>query len=322
MERRPDMAMWVLCGALVGLSLSSAAYESFNGAEQVEGIEVALETLRTEWLEGDGLLVVPGWDDGLYAALCRTGRTPEPCVSGLIRGERFDPVRLFTHDRVWVLGRFGASSQLPGILTSDILRTTTREFSSSLSLSQFDLMDARHLKRMTDDVSALKVERRLAAGPTRPCRWRDGQHRCGVQAWLDVRVQSRNVFHRDVKWLFAHAGPDDATLAITWQDIPRARGLVVRAGYTQASVRNEGGSPTLVRTFVDDALVGEVELAPHRYSQSTQVLTPAPGPSTMTVRIEISASDASWRQVMLQANLFDALPATLEAAVDPHGDRP
>ena len=314
MDRRPETTAWVLCIALIALALFSAAQESFDDEENVEATRRALEVLHSEWKDGDGVVVLPGWDDGLYVDLVSATAKTGPSLTGLIRGERIDPVRLFTHERLWVLSRYGASNSLPGVLASDIESVIQRHAEDGVTLSLIELRDARPVAQLTDHVSALTVERRLDGGETRACPWRIGQHRCGLASWLDVRVTTHNVNHRDVNWLFAHAGPDDATLVITWPNIPRTKALIIRAGFTQSSTRHKPGSPTLVRTYVDDIAQEEVWLAPHRYGQATQVLSPPSGGELMTVRIEVSATSSSWRQVMLQANLFDAVPATLKQA--------
>ena len=317
MDKRPETTAWVLCIALIALALFSAARESFDAEENVESTRRAVDLLHSEWSDGDGVVVLPGWDDGLYADLVSATAETGPSLGGLIRGERIDPVRLFTHKRLWVLSRYGAVSALPSVLTSDIESVSQRHAEDGVTLSLFELVDARPVAQLTDHVSELTVERRLDDGETRACPWRIGQHRCGLASWLDVRVTTHNVNHRDVNWLFAHAGPDDATLVITWSDVPRTEALILRAGFTQSSTRHQPGSPTLVRTYVDDIAQDEVWLAPHRYGQATQVISPPSGGELMTVRIEVSAASSSWRQVMLQANLFDALPATLQQADGP-----
>jgi hypothetical protein len=322
MDRRRELTMWSLCAALVVLALYSATQESFTLPDDERAVERAVQRVRSEWTQGDAVLVLPGWDDGLYADLVQPGTHGGPSFDDLIRGERVDPVRLFTDERLWVLSRYGAVNALPGILPADIVSSAIEDTGDGLTLSLVELVDAKHLAQLTDNVPALIVERRLPSGQTRACLWRNGQHRCGLQSWLNVRVEAHNVYHRDVSWLFAHAGPDHATLAVTWAEIPRSQALVIRAGFTQSGTRHKGGSPTLVRTYVDDSPQTDVWLDPHHYHQATQVISPPAGRNTMTVRIEISAADSSWRQVMLQADLFDALPATLRAVGDFHGDTP
>ena len=321
MESRRELALWSLSAALLALAAYSAVQESFVVEVDDSAARKAVQIVRSEWTEGDGVLVLPGWDDSLYAELVQPN-DEGPAIGSLIRGERLDPVRLFSHKRLWVLSRLGHAGNLPSLIPEDIVDSVVREASGSTTLSLVKLVDAKPRGRLTDNVPKLIVKRHLANGETRDCRWRNGQHRCGLQSWLDVRLESHNVFHRDVSWLYAHAGPDRATLSVTWPDIPRVHALVVRVGFTQSSTRHQAGSPTLIRIYVDDTLKGEVQLAPHRYHQATQVILPPADKATMRVRFEVSADESSWRQVMLQADLFDALPATLRAQVGSHGDTP
>ena len=321
MESRREWTLWSLSAALVALATYSAVQESFVLEGDDSAAQRAVQIVRSEWAEGDGVLVLPGWDDSLYSKLVQPNGEG-PAIEGLIRGERLDPVRLFSHKRLWVLSRFGHGSTLPGLIPEDVVESVVREDSGSTTLSLVKLADAKPRGRLTDHVPALIVKRHLANGETRNCRWRQGKHRCDLQSWLDVRLESHNVYHRDVSWLYAHAGPDRATLSVTWPDVPRAQALVVRVGFTQSSTRHQSGSPTLIRIYVDDTLTDEVRLAPHHYHQATQVLLVPAGETTMGVRFEVSADESSWRQVMLQADLFDSLPATLRAQVGSHGDTP
>ena len=91
MESRRELALWSLSAALLALAAYSAVQESFVVDVDDSAARKAVQIVRSEWTEGDGVLVLPGWDDSLYADLVRPN-DEGPAIEGLIRGERLDPV--------------------------------------------------------------------------------------------------------------------------------------------------------------------------------------------------------------------------------------
>ena len=322
MFKGQHLASWVLLGGVALLALASGWREEFPKSSDEESLIKARQHLAVNWAPGEGLLVVPSWDDGIYTFLSHGMQAEGALEGGLIRGERPDPVDILAHKRVWVLSRFDRAPLLASISTKDITTQESEPFGSGVSLRRYDLAPVAFTRSLSTDIAKLKVTRTLKSGDDKRCRWQGGAHRCKLDPWLDVETQQRNVYHRDVDWVYAHAGPDGGTLTLTWEDIPRDGYLVVRSGFTQASVRNSGGSVTRVAAFIDGQLAAQAELLPHSYDQRTLVIQPPAGDSTMRVRFQITAEKSGWRQVMLQANLLSRLPATLASSFPHDGHTP
>ena len=311
MERLRHIGAWCLLAGLLGLATLAFSTESFEESQDTAGLNEALSLLSERWRESDGMVVRPLWDDEVYQALSNTLQTSDNLLRGLLRGERLDPVDVLGFDRIWVLSRRGAPASLPELSASDITARESFDFAEGVSLTRLELVDQLPMGRMSDEVSQLKVTRTLKSGEVTSCAWRGDAHRCGLQSWLDVHKERRNVFHRDVSWIYAHAGPDGGTLNIAWPEAPRTKRLVVRAGFTQASTRNKGGTTTTLRIYIDDALTDEIHFEPHAYTQVTRVFSPSPGELPMRVSFEVSAEKSSWRQLMLEADLFNGPVSSL-----------
>lgn len=302
---------WLLLVALLGIALLGAVRETFNPPQHDEATTNAVAELVAGFRPGDAVVVRPLWDDGLHDRLTLALRDKGLAPGGLSHGERIDLAGLLRFQRVWVLSRFGAGVAIDGLAEADGRVSTSTDHGDGVELAVVDLADAGHLRSLTDDIATLDVARRLEGGRTTACKWQKDRHQCGAQAWLNVRREARDVFHRDFEGVFAHAGPDGATLSIKWRDVPRSNLLLVRAGFTQASTRNVGGAATAVRTLIDGAMVDEVILQPYEYTLASRPIVPQKGPPTMDVSFEVWSTDSSWRQVMLQADLFSARLASL-----------
>ena len=307
------LTAWAAFVALALIATAALLGEDFSASSDDQSLADVRASLQQSWEPGDGLIIIPSWDDGAYAYLTEAlpASSPDSPTDAIIRGERLDPLELLNRKRLWVVSRFGRDGSLGVLSAEDVTATSTTGYGSGVSLTRYDLSTIDFGPSLTANIAKLKVVRKLANGKEKACQWRGGAHRCSLDAWLDVKTESRNVYHRDVNWLFAHAGPDGGTLIITWEDVPRARALALRAGFTQASVRNKGGTDTSVTAFIDDREVSRVTLSPYHYGQETRLIEPPPGDETMVVRLEVTAAQSSWRQVMLEANLLSQVPASL-----------
>ncbi len=318
-DARPLRGVVVLLVA-AALSIAALVVDGRHEARvpAAEPLAVAVEQIRAGFEAGDAIVVLPNWYESVWQDLAGLGeglgRWPFPALQ---RGDVLDPLELLRFDRVWVLSAFHA----PPVLSMQGLAGMTPaehvELGDGVALARYDLprLDAR--ARLTDDVARLVVERHLSDGRAVKCPWKDGRHRCGLDPWLDPRVESRNVFHREVAWLYAHPGPGNAVLSVSWPGAPTGAALVVRVGLNQKAVRSEPGGPVTVRTWVDGEVVDTFSLAPHSYVLERRLVGLPPGRSTHDVRFEVQADPPDWRQLMLEADILGGVPEALDQWLTP-----
>jgi hypothetical protein len=303
---------------VIGISLAALWTDLDHGRlpADEEALSEAAEVIARDFQGGDAVVVRPAWNDGLWTLLSDMGPgTDTSPYPALLRGEFIDPVDVFRYRRIWALGSLHAAPALPGVSPVDLRSGELRHLGSGVSVQRHDLNSAGHLGSMTDALDSLEVKRGVAGEKARLCPFSRGGHRCGEASWLDVTIERHDVFHRDVTWLFAHAGPDDQTLTITWPNAPRAH-LFLRAGFTQASTRRDAGSDLTLTLSIDDGPSLRETFEPRDYDLARLVVSPPDGPEQMVVRVSIQADRSSWRQLMLEVDLFETLNETLKSSAD------
>ncbi|MDP6946685.1 MAG: hypothetical protein QF464_21225, partial [Myxococcota bacterium] len=182
---------WLLLGTMLCLAWLGATTEVLDEPQHQPSTDRAIATIGASVRAGDAVIVKPMWDDGLHQRLSDALEQAGLSRTGLVSGERVDPADLLRHERAWVLSRFGAGSALPGLDAADRHPVESTDLGAGVHLALYELPDARHAGRLTDDTASLTVARHLASGRVQRCQWRDSRHRCGAKSWLDVRRETR-----------------------------------------------------------------------------------------------------------------------------------
>ena len=309
---------------ILGISLASLWVDLDNSQIPMDNqaLEAAVESISGDFRAGDAVAVTPMWNDGVWTMLAGIGpgaeRYPYP---SLLRGEYLDPVDLLTFDRVWVIGTLGNEPSFPAFSDEDFRKGDLMPHGDGVAVRPYILRRPGHLAKLTESIEHLHVTRGPLGEAQQTCPFSRGAHRCGGASWLDVSREQHDVFHRDVRWLFAHAGPDDHVLTITWPDAPRGH-LFLRAGFTQASTRRKAGSPLHLEVQVDGEQALDVTFEPTDYRLARLLISPEKEGGTMTVTLTIQAERSSWRQLMVEADIFKHLHGSVRESADQHAGRP
>jgi hypothetical protein len=310
----PRSLVWLAVAAAVA-ALSAAGWYAEDHqrgrATDDEAWSSAAAWIRAGFEPGDAIRVEPGWDDGPWAALqglgAGTERFPFPA---LLRGRAVDPVEVLRHQRLWVLYTQDAATNPPaaGALGPEEER---RAFAPGVTAVRYPVETAELLARMSESLDALTVSRHPAKGAAIPCPRRGGRFACAGKAWMDVRVETRDVDHMEASWLYAHPGPREAELRLRWRPAEKGKALLLRAGHTLEAVRRDRGQPATIRVFAGDREVDRFTLGRHEYTHERRLYTwegLAP-PGVWTV--SIASADADWREVLLEGDLFGAVTPVL-----------
>jgi hypothetical protein len=303
--------------ALLG-ALSAGAWLSVDWREsRVPGddaIRAASALVRAEFQDGDGVVVVPFWEErpwhGLENMGTGTDGFPYPA---LVRAERSDPARLLGFRRIWVIAAFGQEAAPPGLLAAD--RTLVRETSvgEGVSVGLWETAGLASVARLSVDFPKLQVARRGETGDVKTCSAGPERHVCGLQPWYDLHFQTRDVFHQQVTWIYAHPGPGTRTLVIGWPELPRGEAVLLRVGQTLAAVRHAEGEPAEILVRVDGEEALRVVLPPHVYALERLLLPVRPGPGEARVDIELYSPDPRRREILIEADMLSAVRPSVAA---------
>lgn len=309
---------------ILGISLASLWADLHNSQVPTDSqaLEAAVASISTDFQAGDAVAVTPMWNDGVWTMLAGIGpgaeRYPFPA---LLRGEYLDPADVLTFDRVWVIGTLDNEPIFSALQGEDFHRGDLTLHGHGVSVRPYISNRTSHLAKLTETIERLQVTRGPLGEDQQVCPFSRGAHRCGGASWLDISVQQHDVFHRDVRWLFAHAGPDDHVLTITWPDAPRGH-FLLRAGFTQASTRRQAGSPLHLTVEVDGTQRLRRTFEPTDYRLARLLISPEEENKTMTVTLTIQAERSSWRQLMVEGDIFEHLHESLRESADQHADTP
>lgn len=310
-----DVQAWTIAGVLVAASLSALALDlqRERATADPQALAQAVERIRQEFRDGDAVVVRPHWDETPWAMLENMGegtdRFPFPA---LLRAGELDPYVVLSRPRVWVLGTLGRPASLAASLAGDGAQALEEDLGGGVRLGRYDFEPIQRHGSLTASLGQVTATRHPPTGEAIGCPLRGDRFRCGKQAWLDPRIRTRDVFHRDVSWLYAHPGPGPATLRLHWADVPDGDALLVRIGHTLTATRREGGSPVHVRVEVDGSEVDRFVLAPYVYTLERRLFD-LPGDGPHQVRFELQAQDPHRRQVMLSADVVGPLPQVVRA---------
>ncbi|MGM0576325.1 MAG: hypothetical protein ACQEXJ_11395 [Myxococcota bacterium] len=311
----PSTPAWLVALAAAALSVAALIADLRREARVPSdaALHAAAERIRDGFREGDAVVLVPPWLERPWEMLRGAGPgAREWPFPALLRGGRVDPATLLRYDRAWVLAAFDTPTTPPGILDEDREAVSEDTF-DGVRVALHDLASVEVLARLTDDLGHLDVRRRRPSGEVIPCRPAGKRQRCGIQGWLDPHLERRDVFHRDVEWIYAHPGPGRASLVMDWNGVPRGAALLVRAGYTQAGVRHDEGAPATVRVLLGGREVDRFSLAPWTYALERRLLRLPEADGPLDVTFEVQSEDPRWREVMLQAEVLDRIPASVAA---------
>ena len=131
---------------------------------------------------------------------------------------------------------------------------------------------------------------------------------------MDVRTETRDVDHMEASWLYAHPGPVEAELRMTWSDLPAASALLLRVGHTLEAVRRERGTPASIIVRADGVEVDRFTLERHTYTHERRLYEWAEGRAPKVWQISVVAENADWREVMLDGDLLGAAPEATRAS--------
>ena len=296
---------WMAALALALLSSISVAGELLDRDRAAMGpteedLRAAINEIREGWEDGDGVVVVPSWWEAPWQQLVGVGPdAEEPPFPGLLNSPRLDPVALMQRKRVWILSAWGKPPrhETVGRMLGDAEHTANH--GDTVQTARYTTGSGAPIAQLTGHLEALTVERHLASGEIRPCPRKRDRFQCGLDPWLDVRIEHRDVADHHVRWLYAHPGPGTGELVLRWDQPPATAHGLLQVGHTQAAVRRDNGAPVTIKTLVAGELLDEVALGLHAYTlHQRSVHFPADRPQQLEFRI--ASQDPHWREVMLQ----------------------
>jgi len=280
-------------------------------------LAAAVTAIRAEFRTGDAVRVEPSWWVLPWHGLEGMGGGTDAPFRALLGSEDFDPVEAFSFRRLFVLAGFGREPNLPEELGGAGRSFTEIHRSETMAVGRWELAIAPRLRTLTSEWEKLIVKRSFAPGEALArCTLGGEKHRCGRDSWLDVAIEGRVVWRREVHWLFVHPGPPGAVLEVTWPGLPRATEgaptwLYVRMGPSLEAVRHAEGKEVSVTVLVDGVARDRFALAPHRFWMERRAMVMPPGNGMAEVTFQVSTEDAAWRETMLEADVLGSLPEAL-----------
>ncbi|MCB9728372.1 MAG: hypothetical protein H6744_04425 [Deltaproteobacteria bacterium] len=302
--------------AAAGLSVAS-----FLSVDQREArvpsdasMAAASAAVAADFADGDAVVVLPPWEERPWHALQDIGpgteRFPFPA---LIRADRPDPARLLASERLWVISAYGKPAAPASLLEADRKLLREQAFDDGVRVTLWEPAGLGSLARMSADFARLRVARRADNGQVTPCRPGAERHVCGLAPWYDLHFQTRDLFHEEVEWIYAHPGPGPRALLIEWPDVPRGEAVLLRFGHPQAAVRHDEGIGPEVIVRIDGAEVARVTLDPWEYVMHRLLLPVPAGETPATVALEIFSPDPRRREVMLEADMLSTVRPSIAA---------
>lgn len=281
-------------------------------------VQRAVDAVRGEFRDGDAVWVEPSWwlvpRHGLERMGAGTEAWPFPA---LMTNEDFDPVDAYGYARLFVVAGFDREAALPAELEGADASGHELWRGEHVDVARWDLGRPIRLRTLSKEWDKAEVSRRFAAGeaPT-ACKVRGDKHRCGRDGWMDVALESRVVWRREVRWLFVHPGPPGSELEVAWPGLERSTAagptwLYVRAGQTLEAVRHPEGRAVSVVVSIDGVERDRFELDPHRFWMERRALKLPPGAGAARVSFAITSEENGWRETVLEADLLETLPEPL-----------
>ena len=323
-ERRPWQTMLLGLGLAGVCALAILPFvadgRSWDRVPDEEELAAAVAAVRADFRKGDAVRVEPSWWVPPWHRLERMGPGTEAWpFPALLVSEDFDPVEAFGFERLFVVTGFGREPELPAELGGAALAATEIYRGDDVAVGRWDIGAGVRLRTLTHEWDKLAVERSFGPGePSVLCKLRGNKHRCGRDGWMDVALESRVVWRREVRWLFVHPGPQGARLEVSWPGLPRSSGsgptwLYVRAGPSLEAVRHPEGQEVSIEVLVDGAVVDRFALEPRRFWMERRAIRMPSGGEDATVTFRITCEENGWRETMLEADVLATLPEPLRA---------
>ncbi len=290
----PAPVAWAVLGAAAALSVAGLVLERAQEAavSPSAAVDTAVQRVRDGFQAGDGVVVVPPWEERAWLGLQGIGpgteRAPWPA---LLRHQRPDPVDLLRFERIWVLGVNGRAAELAGVLPEDIEGVSEEAVGQGATVATYDLAPMRVLARLSEDLRGATFTR--------------GEKK------TRGRLDTRDVFHADRTWVVADPGPPETPLRIHWPERPAGQ-LIVRVGPGHMAVRRAGGSVSEVEVRIGGERSALLSVEPHTYALYRHV---APIEEGQDVTLILSASDPRHRSNLLEVEVVDRLPASVLAGI-------
>ncbi len=306
-SRPTPWTAWALLGTLCALSVLSIASTERREASVPSdaAMGAASDVIRAGFSEGDGVIVIPPWEERPWRALRGIGPGTETFpFPALARGDRDDPARLLGFGRLWVIGAYGRPPVPEALLASDRALLSEVEVGEGVRVALYKPSGLGSLARLSNDFAKLRIARREESGAVRPCTPGPERHVCGLAPWYDLHFQTRDVFHQQVTWVYAHPGPGTRTLMIEWPEVPRGEAVLLRLGYTLAAVRHAEGEPPEILVRIDGEEAARISLPPWTYAMERLLLPVPPGDGPVRVEIELHSADPRRREVLLEADML------------------
>lgn len=278
----------------------------------------AVAAVREDFADGDAVWVEPSWwllpRHGLEHMGAGTQAWPFPA---LMTNEDFDPVEAHGYRRLFVIAGFDREPELPDELGGAAAKYDELWRGEHVAVARYDLGGPIRLRTLSKEWDKAEVSRRFGPGesPT-ACKVRGEKHRCGRDSWMDVALESRVVWRREVRWLFVHPGPQGSTLEVAWPGLERATSagptwLYVRAGPTLEAVRHPEGKPVKVVISIDGVERDRFELEPHRFWMERRAIAMPHGEGAARVSFAITCEENGWRETLIEADVLSSLPEPL-----------
>lgn len=320
-----DAGPWlrVALAALVLLSAVGASTFALyaDRARQVrtpspEALDAAAAVVRNGFARGDGVMVLPNWDESLWDRLTGMGPGTETWpYPAFYKGDVVDPVDLLRFERVWVVATFDKVARIPAPGLEDLAADLVEEPSPHIQIARYTLPKLDVRARMTERLEELEATRQRLDGDKRRwnCPFRGGRLRCNTgEAWRDIHLARRDVFHREVEWAYVHAGPGHARVTLRWPNAPAGRAVMVRMGWTQEATRREGGEALEIRISVNDREIDALLLEPYDYVLERRLL-PLSADRRNDIRVEIVSTKDDFRQLMMEMDVLGEVPGSVRA---------
>lgn len=277
--------------------------------------QAAVDWVRSGFEPGDAVRVEPSWDDGPWDGLRGSGvGTEDFPYPALLRGDAVDPVEVGRYRRLWVIFTQGADLTPPGsgVLGEEQVR---RSFGAGVVGVRYGVKTLDLRGRLSELRQAMTVTRHPARGDSVACPLRGPRFSCGKKAWMDVRVETRDVDHMEASWLYAHPGPAEAELRLVWRELPASNALLLRVGHTLEAVRRERGTPASIIVRAGAQEIDRFTLERHSYTHERRLYEWPAGLAPESWTVSVVAQDADWREVMLDGDLLGEVPPSLRATV-------
>lgn len=314
---------WLFASVLVGVCVVAAlpffadATSEGRVPEETETAS-AVAAIRADFEDGDAVWVEPSWWVLPRHALERMGPGTEAWpYPALLVSEDFDPVEAYGYKRLFVLAGFAREPTLPFELADAGFAATELQRGETTAVARYEIGPSPRLRTLTKEWPNLEIARRF--GPDEklsPCKFNNDKHRCGRDSWMDVALEARVVWRREVNWLFVHPGPPGSTLEVSWPGLQResAAGptwLYLRIGLTLEAVRHPEGNNVVVEVLIDEREVDRFELLPHRFWMERRAIRMPAGADRARVTFRIASEEPAWRETVLEADVLTSLPEPL-----------